>query len=122
MYRKSEIERYKTLVVICLGMWLLFAISGYRIFVWTSLIVSIGGIISPTIAAAMAWLWDLLAQVLGFIMPKVILILVFYFLLFPLSAISKLFRKSMFRVKNDKASFFTDVEKKFSRQEFDKLW
>lgn len=122
MNNTSEIERYKTLLVICLGMLVFYFFTGYIYFIWISLVVSLCGIISPTISTCIVWLWNKLTQALGFVMPKVILTLVYYLILFPLSTISKLFSKNTFHVKNDKTSFFTDVKKEFDKREFEKLW
>lgn len=86
------------------------------------MVVSVCGIISPTLSGGIVWIWNKLSQILGFVMPKIILTVVFYLVLFPLSILSKLFRKNAFHVKNDRRSFFTEVEKKFDKQEFEKLW
>src|ERR1035437_1995835 len=68
----------------------------YLVFTWhwaviVSLIIGIVGIISSFLSKKIEWGWMKLAQLLEYIIPNIILSVVFFLFLFPISLISKIF-------------------------------
>jgi len=68
------------------------------------------------------FLWFKLADLLGMIIPKIVLGSVFYFFLFPISLVYRLFKKDvMVLKKKSEGSYFTVRNHKYQSSDFDKL-
>ena len=64
-----------------------------------------------------------LAQLLGYIVPNVLLTLMFFTVLFPVAILSQLFRrKDPLMLKNKKSSTFREIDRCFRKQDFEKMW
>ncbi len=66
--------------------------------------------------------WMKMAYVLGLFMPKILLTIIFYGILFPIALLFKLFGKSDIILKNNRKSFFKEVNKSYTSASFEKLW
>tara|TARA_R100000789_G_scaffold18215_1_gene21140 strand:- start:150 stop:404 length:255 start_codon:yes stop_codon:yes gene_type:complete len=80
-------------------------------------------LISETISNSIEKLWNGLAKILSYIVPNILLTLVFLLLLTPLALLAKLFNnKSDYILKNPGRSVFKDSNKSFSKNSFEKAW
>jgi hypothetical protein len=91
------------------------------------LLVCIGmgllSILSSWIRSAIHFLWMKLADLLGLIIPKIILSLVFFVFVTPLGLFSRwLSPKEQLILKNDGKSTFIKIEKEFDKSFFEKPW
>lgn len=89
--------------------------------IYTALTLTLIGSFSSFLSKWIAWLWMKLAWILSLIIPNILLSLVFFLILFPISLVSKLFgNKSQVILKNRRNSFFIDVDKDFEPDTFEK--
>jgi phage-related protein len=80
-------------------------------------------LISETISNFIEKIWNGLAQLLSYIVPNLLLTLVFFLLLTPLALLAKLFNsESDYLIKNRKGSIFRDPQKSISKDSFEKAW
>lgn len=125
-YFKMTKERKETLIsiaVITTGFLLLFLLSHMWWCALVSVAVAVLGLIWPDAASLIVKLWMKLAWLLNLIIPKIILSLVFFLLLFPLSLLNKLFsRKDNLMLKNTTNSTFIESNKVFTRESFETPW
>ena len=86
--------------------------------------LALGGIaiFIPALSRKIHDLWMKFAEVLGFVMNKVILGIVFFIFLVPVAFLSKLFRKNPFKVKKDAASYFSDRNFTYNKKSLEQLW
>ena len=63
-----------------------------------------------------------LSQVLSYIIPSVLLGIVFYLFLFPISLISKLFTKDPLMLSNKYKTYFVTINKEIEKNSFEKIW
>ncbi|PBQ30981.1 hypothetical protein CNR22_04080 [Sphingobacteriaceae bacterium] len=116
-------EPLKTVLTIVAGFLIMFLISHASWLVYVSFIVACAGLLSATLAKYIDLVWMGLAKVMGFIMPTLLLSLIFFFILFPLSLLSKLVKKKdPLLLSNTLPSTFTTVNKTFTSQSFEKPW
>jgi hydrogenase/urease accessory protein HupE len=81
------------------------------------------GIFIPFVAEKIHWAWMKLAHVLGFVMSKVLLTLVYIVFVLPLSFLSKRFRKKeTVRLKRGASSYFTDRNFTYDRESLENVW
>lgn len=83
-----------TMFVISMGFLILCLIFSWQWAVITSLIAGLIGIISDTISKIIEKGWMKLARILSYIIPSILLGIVFYLFLFPISLISKILPKT----------------------------
>ena len=120
---KTKTEPIKTILIIVLGLIILHLKFQMVFILYVALFICIGGVISSKLRKAIDFIWMKLAWVLSLIIPNIILSIIFYFILFPVAIIAKLFRnKNGIVLKNEQNSFFKDVNKEFKRDTFKTPW
>lgn len=114
---------YLTILTILFGFLMInhFLKSDY---IYYSIIVISGlSLISSKFSKYIELIWFKLSFVLSQIIPNILLSLIFFSFLTPLSLLSKLLKsKSDFLVKNNSKSTFISMNKKFSKETFERAW
>jgi hypothetical protein len=111
-----------TILVISTGFLLLYIIFSWKWALYTSLGVGIISIASSYISQKIEWLWFKLSKILGYIIPNILLSIVFYVFLFPISLLSKIFNKDPLMLSGKYKSYFIDIHKKTDKKSFEKIW
>ena len=89
----------------------------------TAIIIGVSGIISNKISNAIDYLWMKLAKVLSFIVPNILLSLVFYLILFPIATLSRIFgNKNALQLKNSTDSLWLISNDHIGKPSFEKMW
>jgi len=128
--KKLTSNPYKTALTIVTGfliIYLLIEFRGAKTNVHWALIVasSIGlaSVLSKFLSVKIEYLWFKLTWLLSLVMPNIILSLVFYLILFPISMISRLMTKQDTLMKHNRSlSTFKTVNKEFEKDSFEKMW
>lgn len=99
----------------------------YLLFAWqwaviVSLVVGLTGVFSSALSKKIEWAWMKLSLILSYIVPSIILGIIFYLFLFPLSLLSKLFTKDPLMLSNKYSTYFVNVEKAFEKSSMEKSW
>ena len=111
-----------TILVISMGFLILYLIFSWKWAVIVSLAVGIVGIISSSLSRILECGWMKLARILSYIIPSVLLGIVFYFFLFPIALISKIFTKDPLMLSKKYNSYFIDISKEVSKESLEKIW
>ncbi len=111
-----------TILVISTGFLILYLIFSWQWAVLTSLIVGIIGIISGTLSRLIEKGWMELARLLSYIIPSILLGIVFYLILFPTALISKLFTKDPLMLSDKHETYFIDINREVEKKSFEKIW
>src|SRR5215212_4022833 len=80
------------------------------------------GILIPSLSRKIHDVWMKFAELLGLVMNKVILGIVFYVFLFPVALMSRLFRKNPFKVKKQTSSYFSERNFTYTKKSLEQLW
>ena len=119
-------ERKDTLITIAIiagGFLLIYFLKGDRWMLYLALGVALVGGLWPKGGRVIQCLWMKLAWVLGLIVPKILLTAIFFLVLFPLSLLSKVFkRKDTLLLKKNSDSTFVQLERQFTKQNFLNPW
>jgi hypothetical protein len=120
MDRKKNLE---TCLVIVTGLLIIYLFKDWRALLIAAIFIGLIGVILNEPASWITWLWYKIADIFGKVVPKVILSLVFYVFLFPISMISKIFIKGNLgiNVKN-RESMWTDRVHNYSKDDLTKPW
>jgi len=111
-----------TILVISMGFLCL-----HLAFVWewaliVSFIIGVIGILSSYLSLKIEWAWMKIAQILGYIVPNILLSIVFFLFLTPLSVLFRLFNKDILMLSNKYDSYFIDIDKKIKKKDFEKVY
>ena len=116
-------EPIKTCLTIAVGFIVVFLATKAHWAIYVSLIVGAIGLFSDYLSQKIDFLWLKLTWVLSLIVPNILLGAIFYLFLFPISLLSKVFKKDdPLLLKNTKSSTFTTEHKEFGKASFEKPW
>jgi hypothetical protein len=117
-------EKYlETLITISTGCLVLFLFFPIKILLYTAVGLGLIAIFWRKAAEIISWLWLKLGEGMGFVSSKVILSLIFFFVLFPLALLSRLFTKDNLLLKKEEIkSVFFDVNREYRKKDFESLW
>jgi hypothetical protein len=119
---KENASTKSTILVICIGFLTLYLIFSWQWALITSFVVGLVGILSDTLSRIIEKGWMQLARILGYIIPSILLSIVFYLFLFPISLISKLFTKDPLMLSNKYKTYFVTIDKEVEKNCFEKIW
>lgn len=113
----------KTVLFITVGFLVLFLILKQNVFLYIALGVGILGAISTFLATQIDWLWTKLGWILSFIVPNILMTLIFYFVLTPTAFLSRIFgKKDAMDLKNTHDSLWKSKDASYSKESFEKPW
>ena len=85
--------------------------------------IGILGAISSFLAEKIDWLWTKIGWILSFIVPNIIMTLVFYLVLTPTAFLSRIFgKKNVMDLKNTKVSTWKTKHVSYSKESFENPW
>ena len=121
-FNMNNEKRFETILTISIGFLILFLIFKHNTFLHISLVVGIIGLLSSYLSKIIVTVWFTLAEVLGMIVPKIVLGLVFYLFLFPISLLAKIGKRDILMLSKKYQSYFVDRIKKAEKSDFEKTW
>jgi hypothetical protein len=111
-----------TMLVLSTGFLIINLVFNYKWSIYLALSFGLIGIISEPISLLIEKWWLKLSNILGSIMPKLILSLIFYFLLTPIAFLYKIFNKNKLGLTNKCQTNFINYSSAFSKQNLEKTW
>lgn len=101
----------------------LLRIKASDLFYLIPLFLCLLSLFSSKIAILFSKVWYKLSEILGNIVSKIILTIVFYIFLFPLSFLYKIFNNDRVNLKKpNKASYFVDRNHMFTKKSIENPW
>ena len=77
--------------------------ESFQILLTVGVVLCIFGLAIPVILKPIYWVWMIFATILGWIMTRMILSLIFYIIITPIGIISRFFGKQFLELKYDKS-------------------
>lgn len=91
-------------------------------FLYGALLAGGIGVLIPALSRQIHNLWMKLAELMGFVMNKVILGLVFFVFLVPIALLSRVFRKNPLKVKKNTGTYFSERNFTYNKKSLEQLW
>lgn len=121
--QKFKSNPSKTNLTICIGLLIIYYVFKNTLFINMAVIVGLLGLISEKINSLIEKYWFWLAKIMGYIVPNILLGLIFYLILTPISLFYLLFSKGgQVKLKASKSSQFVKVNKNFNPKSFENPW
>ncbi|MEZ4936065.1 MAG: SxtJ family membrane protein [Crocinitomicaceae bacterium] len=110
----------KTILTISIGFTVVFLITKMKWTLGVSVGVGILGLLSEYLAIQIDRLWMFLTKILSYIVPNILLSLIYFLFLTPIAWISKIFgKKDPLKLKNPGNSVYVTVNKEFEPKSFE---
>src|ERR1700754_4347140 len=101
----------ETVLVITVGLLLLYILFKNRVFLYCAVVIGLAGVLSFYLSEKIDWVWNKLSVVMGAVSNRVLLALVFFFVVMPVGLIRRLRKRSRLVYFNrDKTSNFSEPE------------
>jgi hypothetical protein len=110
-----------TMLVFTIVLIILFLVYRNVYFLYGGLAAGGIGIFIPSLSRLIHKLWMKLAELIGFVMNKVILGIVFFFFLTPIAFLSRLFRKNTFKSR-EAQTYFSERNFTYTKKSLEQLW
>ena len=121
--RKLNFDPTKTVLTITVGFLIVYLITSWSWAIITSLVVGILGLFSSRIAGVINTFWMKLTLVLSYIIPNVIMALIYYVILVPIALLSRIVnRDDDMQLKNSGDSTYVDINRKIDETSLEKMW
>ena len=119
----EEAEKYKTILIIVIGMIVVHLITTFNWALYTALAVGLLGTVSEYMAGIINNVWLKIGMVLSYIVPNIILSIIFYVFLTPIAILSRIFgEKNQLNLKNTEKSIFKVRNTLYSIESFENPW
>lgn len=112
----------ETCLVIMSGLLVFWLIYQVKVLVTIALAIGLIGAFLPSIAKWVHWAWYKLADVMGWVMSKVLLSAIFFLFLFPIALLYKLTGKDTLQMKKKAGSYWTGRNHKYSAKDLENTW
>lgn len=111
-----------TVLIISMGFLLIYVFSSIQFFLYLSLAIGILGL-SDKMSQIIDKLWMGLSKILSYIIPNILLTLVFYLVLLPFAVIQKFIQKDPLLLLVDRDTCWVERNtKEIDPQSFEKTW
>ena len=116
----NRIKHLETILVIVLGLMVFYWIFDSKYLLWAAFAVGFIGVFIPWLAGKIHWAWMKLAHVMGFVMGKVMLTLVYTLVVVPMGIFSR--KKITMRLKQGTTSYFKERNYTYKKEDLENVW
>lgn len=111
-----------TILVISMGFLVVHLVFSWKWAIMTALATGLIGVFSPSLTKIIDLWWMKLANLLGSIIPNILLSLVFFGILFPLALVARLFNRDPLMLSSRYNSYFIDSNRQIGKKDLEKMW
>lgn len=112
----------ETILVLVLAGIVLYWLYGKKYILTITFMLGVIGVLVPFLATQIHWAWHKLGHYMGYVTGKIILGIVFFIVLYPLSVAAKLFRKNTFEVKPGGSTYFKSRNMEYTKESMENIW
>jgi hypothetical protein len=112
----------EAMLVITTGMLLIYLIKQEYVFLYISLACGLTGIFIKPLASLIAFGWYKTGDLLGFVVSKIVLTLIFFFFLLPVALLFRFFHKDPLHLKKPGQSNWSIREHTYSEKDMINIW
>lgn len=116
----TRVKHLETVLVIVLGLLVFYWIFDTKYLLWAAFGIGFVGVFIPYLAGKIHWAWMKLAHMLGYVMSKVMLTLVYTLVVVPMGIFSR--KKITMRLKQGNSSYFTERNYTYKKEDLENVW
>ncbi|MHB8882709.1 MAG: SxtJ family membrane protein [Thermodesulfovibrionales bacterium] len=122
MHNAGKEESLKAQLVIVTGLLLVYFLFRKLIFLYSSLSLGLIFLFIPFIGNRIVSLWFKSAELLGWINSRILLTMVYFLCLVPVSLLFRLFNKNPLTLKNTRASLYVERNHTYISKDLENIW
>lgn len=122
MKEGNKAKSLETLLVLVGALIVAFWVSPKKIYLFVALIFILIGVASPYLSGKISWAWLKLADLMGAVMSKVILSIVYFIFLVPIALIYRMTQKNPLFLKRQKGSYYIERNKQYTARDIENIW
>lgn len=122
MKESSKAKSLETLLVLTGALIVVYWISPKKIYLLVALLFILIGIVSPFLSSKISWVWLKFAELIGSVMSKVILTVVYFIFLVPIALVYRLTQKNPLFLKRRDGTYYTARNKQFAPKDVENIW
>lgn len=120
MKREKNLE---TILAMCFGFLILHLIFHVKVLLTLSILLAGIGLFSTYLTEKVTWLWLKIAEIIGAVMGKILMSLVFFVFLTPLAFLMRLSGKVTVRIKKENGnSIYEERNHTYSAADLENIW
>ena len=112
----------ETVLVLVLAQIIIFLFTRHLLWLYTGVALGVLGLFIPFLVDKIHYAWMKLAHLLGYIMSRVILTLIFFLVLLPLTLLSRFSSRNAMELKRKRTSTFKDRNYTYTRESLENVW
>ncbi|MEJ7820769.1 MAG: SxtJ family membrane protein [Chitinophagaceae bacterium] len=120
--KDNKAKSLETLLVLTGALIIVYWYFPKKIYLLIAFLFILIGVVSPFLSAKISWVWLKFAEILGSVMSKIILSIVYFVFLVPIALIYRLTKKNPLFLKRKEGSYYTERNKKYSPKEIENIW
>jgi hypothetical protein len=118
----EKVKQKETIIAIISGLVIIGWFAKVPILFPIAGAVGLIGLLSDYLTEKIHWLWMKIAHIMGFVMSKVILSIVFFLYLTPIAFLSKLGRKNILQLKRSDKSYYAERNHQYKKEDLENVW
>ncbi len=115
-------KNLETCLVISTGLIVIYFFKPYEALLMAAAVLGFVGVFVNPLAKWVTWGWYKLADLLGFVMSKVVLSIVFYVFLFPIALLARMSKKDLLQLKKRDDTYWTTRNHKYTAKDLENVW
>lgn len=112
----------ETCLVISTGLLLLYYIFQVKILLAVAFLIGITGIFIKPLAHLISWSWLKLGDLLGYVVSKIVLSVIYFIFLFPIAILYRAFKKDPLKLKKKHNTYWTTRDYKYIAKDMENPW
>ncbi|MEN8156092.1 MAG: SxtJ family membrane protein [Bacteroidota bacterium] len=122
MKQMNRTKSLETCLVLTIGFMVLYFLKSRELFLYIAFGFGITGILIKPLAGLIAVGWFKLADIMGFLFSKVVLGVLFYVVLFPISVLYRLTKKDPLHIRHPKGSSWVERDHNYQGKDLENIW
>ncbi len=110
------------MLIIAAGFIVLFLIFKLKWMLIVSLAVAVLGAMSKLATEGITWVWFKIAEILGWINSRILLGIIFFLFLFPISLIMRALNKITIKMKKQKDTYYSERNHTYTTEDLENSW
>ena len=118
----NKAKSLETILVLAGALIVTYWVTQKKIFLLLALILILIGITSPFIADKISVAWLKFSEIIGSVMSKVILSIIYFVFLVPIALLYQLSKKDYLSLKRKKDSYYINRSHTYSPKDLENIW
>lgn len=118
----SSNSKHEIPLSIVIFMLIIFFLSKNSIFITVAFVIGLLSLLSDKISYYISWVWQRILRVIGFINAHILLGLVFFVVLLPISLLYRIMNKDSLNLKAGKKSYYLDRDHLYTAKDIENPW